>query len=101
MKRVAKNQLRTDEELITGVLSQGLVHLNRVLMDLTRREVAVLLWHEVTTQRRDDFVKRLHQRFGILRNKDEIKELNKTKNPTSIQWLEKEVHEPYTPNLKG
>ena len=89
-----KGSQRNDAMLIEEILSRGLNNLNNNMADLTRRAVAVLLAHEVNTKRRDDYVKRLHQRLASLRRNDELKQLRKAQDTNAIDWLKQEVANP-------
>ena len=78
-------------QLVEKSLTSGWVHLNNILSHLSRKQVATLLWHEVNNGRRDQFVKRLHQRLARIRTNDELKQLRKARDPDAIDWLKQEV----------
>lgn len=63
--------------------------LNAVLAHLSRRQVAVLLVHELSNLERDPIVKRLHQRLVRLRADEELRQLRKS--PTIPPWLNEEA----------
>lgn len=72
MKKQTNNQfeLVSDASLIEIVLG-GWNTLNSAITKLTKRQVAVLLVAELGDKQREPILRRLHQRYGILRSKDE------------------------------
>lgn len=77
MKKQTDNQfaLVSDASLIETVLG-GWNTLNSAITKLTKRQVAVLLIAELGGKQREPILRRLHQRYGIMRSKDEWKALS-------------------------
>lgn len=72
MKKQTDNQfeLVSDASLIEIVLG-GWNTLNSAITKLTKRQIAVLLVAELGDKQREPILRRLHQRYGILRSKEE------------------------------